>query len=597
MKKTIFLLGMIILILLGQDVQAQESDRERTWVTLRSDHTLLTQPGDTITLSGDLSAENYLPPYTIPLMVEVQHPDGTYAYDDVLDTDYQGHYELPVVVEEPGYLRVTVEFGGNLIYQPSGSEIIIPIQQPIGMAIVVAGNGRSSDLFDTIEIVSDMSVATFRNRNMLDEPGDSDANRIYYLHPDGVARDGVDADSTVANLIWAIETWAAELIPTRDSDGILSSEVVLTTPLTVILIGSINEDPDPQHSEFVFDVSDASEMISAFELNILLDNLEDSIMQQFTDAEVAEPLYVPMNIIVEGPTSGDFVQPLSKTGRVVLTSTDSVDRVTREGGRSYLSADGSVAFLSMFLSRIASGQYIQPSFAHARYEILSNQALNLQNPQLEATGNGIANQIADEYATATMPLEYRPVGDARPRLQNAFGSITLRDIPVAHLWVYVDDAEDSLDAVYAVVIPPEDSFEETHVVNLTPHPTEPNRWEGEYAGFYGEGNYTATYLALDTAGNAAEPITKTIIVSDTAPPLDVINLRKTFEYGDRVDLKWYISESYDTQGYRIYVTPPNGDEFLWGDVGNVHEARLCTSFWTSVCAVVRAALTAAAVRS
>jgi hypothetical protein len=571
MKKKHILLAVILLITATQGARAQITERERSWVTLRSDHTRWTQPGDTITLSGHTNVGNPLSPFTTPLQVRVLHPDGTYAYDDLLYADGQGHYDLQVVVRDSGYLSVTVEWGGNDIYRPSRSEMIIPIREKLGMAIVVAGRGSDSSHFEKIEYLSDRAVKVLRRIGMPDDPDNPDFNRVYYMHPEGVDREldvgspiTVDAEPTVANLTWAIETWAAGLIPTRDSDGNWSELAVRQAPLTIFLIGDIIEDDNPEDSRFVLS---QGELITPLELGALLDGLEASILQQFIDAGVPEPPYVPMNIIVEAPCSGDFIQSLSKRGRVILTSTDI-------GGNSYLSSGGSVSFLAYFLSRIAGGHYIHPSFAYAQLYVLNDPTLAGQNPQIEATGNGIANEIADEIETASQPLAYRNLWDARPRLQNGLGSITLHNISAARLWVYVDDPEDELAAVNAVIIPPEDSFEETQVVRFTENSDIPNKWEGDYTGFYGKGIYTIVYLAEDEAGNTANPIIKPITVSDTEPPLDVTNLRESHQLDDTVGLRWHHSESCDTQGYLIYVTPPTGDEFLWGDVGNVHEVYI-----------------------
>jgi hypothetical protein len=579
----ILFIAVQTIIVKGQDSQ---SDKTRTSLTLRSTHTNHTKPGDVITIYGQLSPEYATPPGPMPILIWVTMPDGSMyvsepppeGVDPTLNyifTDDHSHYEFNIPITQYGYTRVRARWGGNLFYESSESEIIIPCLLPTGMSIVVAGNGRSSDLFDTIEILTDMAVATMRRRNVPDDPTNDLSNKIYYLHPDP-NREGVDAESTPENLEWAIKNWAVDHFQTRDYQGNWQPEEVYRTPLTIFLCGSINEDPDPQNSEFVFDFSQADRVVSPVLLDEWLDELESTIVQQFVDAGISPPSYVPINVIVEGPTSGDFVLPLSKQGRVILTSTDSHIRGTDEGGKSYLSADGSVSFISMFLNRIAAGQNIQPSFAHARYEILSNQALNLQKPQLEATGNGIANEMADELATGTMPLEYRPWGDARPRLHNAFGSITLRDIPVAQFWVYVQDAEDAIASVEAVIVPPEESFEESHIVSLTPT-MEPNRWEGEYDRFFGEGIYYVMYIATDEAGNFAEPITKPIIVSDSQIPEDITNLHLTCLSSNQICLRWNASISEDVQGYKIYVNPPDNQdlpdttEYLLSDAGNVHQ--------------------------
>ena len=114
--------------------------------------------------------------------------------------------------------------------------------------------------------------------------------------------------------------------------------------------------------------------------------------------------------------SGDFILPAPDSDRVFLTSTNSALCSEPSGicGVSFLTSGGRTSFSAYFLSRIAAGKYIHPSWAEANLNILSNSALYGQKPQIEATGDGIPNQDQDARRTGTMALEYRPIGDARP---------------------------------------------------------------------------------------------------------------------------------------------------------------------------------------
>jgi hypothetical protein len=548
----------------------------RTSTTLRSNHTVETKPGDVILLSGEVVPR---PLNSVPLQVSVLHPDGTYAYNGELWTDDLGEYELPVTVMDRGYMRAEVKFLGDALYRASSSEMIIPIRPEIGMAILVAGGGESGPLFPSIEMLTDMAVRTFRRCHVPDEAGQPDYNRIWYLHPDishdvdGDGQPDVDAEPTVANLEWAIETWAAGLIQTKNDSGNWWPEGVLETPLTIYLNGDFPGGLPPYGVRV-----NELETIDGSTLDTYLDTLEQTILEQFSVAGATPPPYMPINIIVEGPCSGDFIEPLSQQGRVVITSTGPHDDAEIADpywrGVNYLASGGSVSFSSYFFSRIASGNYIHPSFAYARLNILSNLALKGQAPKLEANGNGIANQIADEIATAAMPLEYRQILNARPRLQQALAHIALRNSASAGLWAYLDNPEYEFAAVEAVIIPPLGSYEEAHILPMTENPSKPGRWDATYDRFYGEGDYTIVYTALDGAGNTAFPIVNFVTVGDTIPALDVTDLTVTEVFDDAVTLSWYSSESPDTQGYRIYVTPSGGEESLWGDVGNVHETTV-----------------------
>lgn len=577
MKRMILLIPLLVLLVFSMfsGFAGAQPVGMRTSTTLRSNATFETKPGDVILLSGEVVPR---PSSPVPLQVSVLNPDGTYAYNGELWTDDVGEYQLPVTAMDQGYIRAEVKFLGNTYYRASGSEMIIPIRPEMGMVIVVAGNYYLASHPWTIDEWADTAVLTFRRRGVPDDAGQPEYNRIWYLNPDisrdvdGDGQPDVDAEPTLANLKWAIETWAAGLVQTKNNSGNWWPEGVFETPLTIYLIGGETTTywtPDGGAPAQLF--VNEHETIDGPTLDTYLDTLEQTILEQFSVAGVTPPPYLPINIIVDSQFSGDFIKPLSQQGRVVITSTNGFGVAGPNHphpeliGVSYLGV-----FSDLFFSRIMSGNFIHPSFAFARLMILSDGALAGQEPQLEATGEGIPNQIGDETRTAAMPLEYR---DTRPRVQNSFGQIMLRDISTAMLWCYVDMPRE-LGTVEVTIIPPEGSFEEAHTIPMTEDPMKPNRWDATYNGFYGEGLYTIVFTAVDEAGEVAIPLVKTVLVSDTIPPLDVTDLKVIVMYYDHVTLSWSSSESPDTQGYRIYVTPSGGTETLWSDAGNVHSSNV-----------------------
>jgi hypothetical protein len=411
------------------------------------------------------------------------------------------------------------------------------------------------------DYLADMAVMTLRRLGIPDF-GEGATNRIRYLSGDlgrDIDGDGildVDAPSSTTTIADSIVTWASALVQTTGLDDQLDPNMVLKTPLTIYMVGDI------VGGNFMLGDNTS---LPAETLAALLDQFDASVMDRFTSAGVTPPAYVPVNVIVEGTSSGSYINALSKWGRVVITS-------TAAGQPSYLREGGSVSFSASFLSRMMNGNYIHPSFAYAQLDIRSHPALVGQLPQLEATGNGIANELADEYVTASMPLEYRSSGDARPRLLSAMGQMSLKDIASAQLWVYADDPEDHLQSVMVVVSPPTGSYESSTVVSMAKSTTVQNRWEATYNGFFGAGTYNVTYVAIDSAGNVGIPISKTVDVTDSVGPLDVTALTATTSPTGQFWLAWAPSESPDTQGYEVYLTPPGGTEYLLANVGNVREA-------------------------
>lgn len=562
----------IVTFLLAGAAQPAAAD-VRTSVSLNSNHDeLRTKPGDIITLSGRMSPAPVDPARPWPLQITVTHPDGAYAFDGTLFTDPAGLYQLPVTVTQHGYMHVHVSFSGDATYRPSSSRMVVSIPRPIGMVIVMTVDESTHPWFEATEYLADVAVSTFRRRSIPDGGAEPRFNRVWYMHPDpsrDISGDGVpDTDDapTLANLERAVTVWAVGQVATRDAHGALSPTAVFDTPLTLYLVG------------------DVSAFVAPLTLDSYLDSFEQLVKEQFTSTGVTPPSHVPINVIIDAPNSGDFLQPLAGAGRYLLTSTDRYDPATGTGGANYYASSGSVSFSSYFFSRIAVGHGIQPSFAYAQVNILTNEQTGNQHPQLEANGNGRPNELADELTTASEPLDYRhlrSVGgqtvatDAPPRFKNALGQVTLRDVSTALLWVYLDDplpSEDPLVLVNVTIVPPPASFEEAHVIALSRDPS--GQWTGVYDRFFGEGEYRLIYGAVDAAGNGAVPIVKSVVVLDESPPHDVAGVAGVRTASDSAMIRWNTSESPDTQGYRLYATYPGEQEHLVGDVGNVHQVTI-----------------------
>ena len=549
----------------------------RTATTLEINDISSVKPGGTVTVSGQVrpTVGGMLGSFC-ELVVSVQGPGDLEPAETVIRADAQANYEFQLPVVRYGNIHVKVEFPGRVFpglqasFLPSWADILIPVAPPVGMALVVAGGPVGAPLFPSVQMLADMAVTAFRRTSVSDNPGDPKQHRVWYLHPDAthdLASDAdlvsdVDGAPSLQAIREALTAWAPSLVQTTDDAGIWSAEAVKHTPLTVYLIGY----PGTLGG---IDLNGA-ESIDGETLNSYLAEYEEVVKARYSAAGAVPPASLPVTVVVEAARSGDFIFPLRGPERVILTSTNTTSCGNPRPelcGVSYIASGGSISFSSYFLSRIATGNYIHPSFAYARINILSNEALVGQEPQLEATGEGVTNQIADEIRTAYMALEYRPVGNARPRLQNALGQITLRNIPQASLWVYLDDPEDELRAVNATIAPPTGSFEPTRVIQLSENPTKPSRFEGTYDQFAGEGIYTVVYTAEDQAGNVAVPLVKTVIVADTLSPEDVTGLA-TATLNQAIQIRWKPSASPDAQGYRVYLTVPGGSEVLVADVGN-----------------------------
>ena len=253
---------------------------------------------------------------------------------------------------------------------------------------------------------------------------------------------------------------------------------------------------------------------------------------------------VEVTLIVEGSHSGNFIRDLSNAGRPVIASTGS--------GLAFYQAEGFISFSQYFLTDLFQGKSLQEAFVHSN-QILRNLPGRFkdQDPGLEAEGNLIPNQPGDylqtidaiigapfelgdlspeiktgALAAATGGVGKRVVTQNRPITEDPLGPRLKLAQPQAlqgvEIAARIDDAEGSLQTVRAMIIPPAADDEVEAELTAYPEiellPDGSGRWVGIYSEFLAEGVYPVVIYAIDSAGNAAEPLRTTVLV-EPPPPL------------------------------------------------------------------------------
>jgi len=253
---------------------------------------------------------------------------------------------------------------------------------------------------------------------------------------------------------------------------------------------------------------------------------------------------VEVTLIVEGSHSGNFIRDLSNAGRPVIASTGS--------GLAFYQAEGFISFSQYFLTDLFQGKSLQEAFVHSN-QILRNLPGRFkdQDPGLEAEGNLIPNQPGDylqtidaiigapfelgdlspeiktgSLAAATGGVGKRVVTQNRPITEDPLGPRLKLAQPQAlqgvEIAARIDDAEGSLQTVRAMIIPPAADDEVEAELTAYPEiellPDGSGRWVGIYSEFLAEGVYPVVIYAIDSAGNAAEPLRTTVLV-EPPPPL------------------------------------------------------------------------------
>ena len=354
-------------------------------------------------------------------------------------------------------------------------------------AVILLG-GR---LYATDDVQANIDHVTATLYQMLLNNG-YNADNIYYLSTvtsaSGGDTPGVDGAATLANLQFAITTWAKNRVSESRS-------------LTLYLI---------DHGDkgiFYVDETQGQRLTPA-QLDEWLDQLEETAPN------------VAINVLIEACHSGSFITgfnnagSLSKAGRVIMTSTNLHNL-------AFASEQG--AYFSDYLfTALRQGHHLFSGFWEAR--IAARQATNLiQDPWLDADGDGAPNELEDAAIAARrtlFPVNSQATSQLWPpyiaSLQEAAGVSGQRQLQA--------DVRDNgaITRVWAVIYPP--GYQPPTSGNeLTPDNAPKadfvlvgDRYQLNYSGFTQPGLYRVVVNAEDSDGLQARPA---VITVNTAAPV------------------------------------------------------------------------------
>lgn len=388
-------------------------------------------------------------------------------------------------VAGPVYLQLS-----NLVTTVTGSAVSYQIavrplvkNQGNSALILVAGSlARPDRLQSNIDRVVSNLYQFYRSKGYRDDD-------IYFLTTNANLN-GRDGDATLANLEFAITNWAKTRLDDQQN-------------LTLYLMD--HGDPD----RFYLDNSQ-QQVLTPDQLDGWLDRLEE-----------ARP-GLKITVIVEACYSGSFIEgeksvSLAESGRLVLTSTAAKHI-------AYASASGAY-FSDFFLSSLQQGYSLAESFriAYGVTEELFGQEPEgqRQEPQLDANGNGIANERADVILSTQFQAGYDEQGSVdnlAPYVEHLYApSAIINRRGVIGALVHDDH---QVKRVWAVIKPP--SFQPPNnstelapevlptIVLLEQHKAStPDEYTAtfaaEYPGFDEIGTYQVMVYAEDEQGLVGNP--------------------------------------------------------------------------------------------
>ena len=444
---------------------------------------------ESVTISGDI-----IPAHSAIVTLTFTSPAGTTIEQPVLST-ISGAYRFVFPANEVGTWLVNATWAGDADHAGNTSETIpfnvTSTEIDVGYAIIIAGRNDEGLSQPYIDLTANATYRILLKRGFT-------AERIFYLNPteqdangDGVS--DVDRISSLTNVSYAINTWA-------------EGNVGVGIPLLICMMDHGGSD--------MFLVNGAANILTASDLNSYLNEL------------TADTGCHDIVVVYEACSSGSFVDDLSATGRIIVTSTG----IDADAG-----IDNTGAFFSKyFFKGISDGKAIKEAFEDASNapeiiaysQLLVSFGLPPQTPLLDDNGNGVGHAIplagtgdgslaASGYiGTQWGALDFPPTITGVIQNQKVVVDTSI------DIWaVVVDDF--AIDDVYATIIEPsynvsgaDDTLFE---VNLTTLYLEDPDADGNYTASFAlteSGNYTVIVHATDGEGNIASP--KQCTITSTA---------------------------------------------------------------------------------
>ena len=444
--------------------------------------------GTTVNLAAQLS-----PNLTTSVILNLKKPTALAQQQIRLETDQLGLINYQFLADEEGIWQFSLDWDGNTNYQPSSSSSYqLLVAEEMDKAIIVLGGGSEevNPNWSRFHTTANHVYHTLLQRRLTD-------NDIFYLSPSLKADRIVDATTSALQLERAITNWAAARVGTA-------------TPLWIYLL-SHNIGTD-----FLLEKQAAAEItLTAKELDYWLQQL---------------PVGTPIYIVIEACYSGSFIPVLAKPGRVIITSTQS-DK------QAYIWRTSS--FSRIFFNHIRSNQSLAAAFEKTEQQMAASQIHSDQNPQFDADGNAVSNQLGDYRALKNIYLPDDLVSLADPPRVfdlTATPNPLSGGLTAAVLSARVPGTQ-SLQ-VDGTIIPPDfnPSQQFSNWLELDTFdfkdPDGDRVFVGSYGKFLKQGQYTVLVDASDAEGNVSDTVQIKIAVGQKTSP----KLRGDVNGDDRVNI-------------------------------------------------------------
>ena len=456
---------------------------------------------------------------TVPLKAIFKDMDGSSADVSIFltwtssDTDIgEVSASGSITFKAQGAVTITAT-GGGLIAQKT-FQVGQPqqITKHHGNLIIVAGGGLSEadTLKNATQYLANRMYQVFKTRGF--EDGD-----IYYINPQPVQdldgngqNDGIvdSSTTTVTELQYAID-WAAS----QPNDG----------PLYIYLMD--------HGGDQTFKIGPSA---------ILTATLLDSYLDEFESETFRKSI-----VMIEACHSGTFVEPLTDSDRLIITSADSK--------LAYLSPSGDISFSQILSTNFIKGMTWTEAFENTKTQLTQmGMPYNNQKPQIHTGQEIVASYIGGEFVLADfLPTisDYTKSKDVLAETSQAF-SVTIETLDVSGL------------AAWATVTPPlyqppqvTEDFETPSLgldtFDLT-NQSEATNFTGSYSFTY-NGTYKLIFYVKDKNNNVV-----------STPPIEI-----GVTGGTDPSFQSSMAANWNLLSLPVVTTDPSVDNLLSGVMDNI----------------------------
>ncbi len=416
----------------------------------------------------------------VELSLQVLAPDSQ-LIEKTLLADAGGGFKSSFKLNLEGHWSATLNWAGSSTYQPVTRTFQLNVVQRFGKVIVALGGIGPSEVhaWPKFNTVAESVYRVFVQRNFQAEKD------IYFLSPDPNKTKGAQAQTTLKTLEYAITSWAAK-------------EVNSNVPLYIYLLSHNLGDKFLVERRGLQD-----DYLTPEQLDLWLDKL---------------PPETPVTLIIEACYSGSFINSrLSAPNRTIITS------ASRDKQALIMRTS---SFSRFFFDRIRANQTIRAAFSQTEERMKKMRAHHSQSPQIDANGNGVANELLDLQALGDRRI---PADISSLSLPPAFGSqaqaVNLKPGISSHTF-QVEVVGTEVERVFAEIIQPgfdpdrlfqnwQEVDQQIQAVDLQLAADQEGtpKYQLRYDKFIQPGEYTLIFQASNADGNA-EPIQTTVMVSE-----------------------------------------------------------------------------------